>query len=110
MRKLVALEPDVYEKLKEPKGNIETRILSDLDRQMNEILQSPRPVHEKVKLYNQVLQKSQLYEKKKRKPKEVIVKEKLSPLLKKGIVKKVKKRSARAKRILEHIKGQKNVD
>ena len=107
MRKLVALEPEVYEKLKKTKGNIETRILSDLDRQMDEILKSPCPDHEKVKLHNQVLQKSQLYENKKRKPKEVIVKEKPSPLLEKDIVKKVKKRSAHAKRILEHIKRQK---
>ena len=103
------MEPEVYEKLKEPKGNIETKILSDLDHQMDEILKSLRPDHEKVKLYNQVLQKSQLYEKKKRKPKEVIVKEKPSPLLEKVIVKKAK-RSAHAKRILEHINRQKNVD
>ena len=54
MRKLVALEPEVYEKLKEPKRNIETKILSDLDKQMNEILISQYPDHEKVKLYNQV--------------------------------------------------------
>ena len=41
------------------------------------------------------------------KPEEVIINEKPSPLVEKDMVKKVKKRSARAKLILEHIKGQK---
>ena len=40
----------------------------------------------------------------------MIVKEKPPPLPEKDIVKKVKKRLARANRILEHIKEQKNVD
>ena len=110
MRKLVALEPEVYEKLKEPKGNIETKILSDLDKQMNEILISQYPDHEKVKLYNQGLQKSRFYEKKRHKPKEGILKEKTLPLLEKDIIKKVKRKPVRAKRILDRMKKQENVN
>ena len=45
--------------------------------------------------------------KNKGKPEEVIINEKPSPLVEKDMVKKVKKRSVRAKLILEHIKGQK---
>ena len=41
MRKLIALEPEVYEKLKYKAPD--KKVLSDLDRKMQEILQSNRP-------------------------------------------------------------------
>ena len=56
------------------------------------------------------MQKSRFYEKKRHKPKEVILKEKTLPLLEKDIIKKVKRKPVRAKRILERIKKQDNVD
>ena len=62
MRKLIALEPEVYEKLKHETPN--KKVLSDLDRKMQEILQSNKPDSEKVTLYNQALQKSKLFLKK----------------------------------------------
>ena len=45
MRKLVALEPQVYEKLKEGVGRVETPILNNLDQEMQVILNSQRPAH-----------------------------------------------------------------
>ena len=47
MRKLVVLELRVYKKLKAGAGQIESCVLSDLDRQMETILNSQRPAHEK---------------------------------------------------------------
>ena len=38
MRKLVALEPRVYEKLKEGTGQIETPIFNNLDQEMQTIM------------------------------------------------------------------------
>ena len=64
MRKLVALEPAVYEKLKEGAGRIESRVLGDLDRQMQTVLHSQQPEHEKINLYNSILEKAARYEKK----------------------------------------------
>ena len=64
MRKLVVLEPRVYEKLKAGAGQIESRVLSDLDRQMETILNSQRPAHEKIAFYHDALQKSEQLEKK----------------------------------------------
>ena len=63
MRKLVALEPAVYEKLKEEAGRIESRVLGDLDRQMQTVLHSQQPEHEKINLYNSILEKAARYEK-----------------------------------------------
>ena len=61
MRRLVALEPEIYEKLK---SHIpERRILSEIDRKMEEILNSDLPENEKLQLYNEALQKSMLFAK-----------------------------------------------
>ena len=59
---------------------------------MDKIFKFPRSDYENVKLYNQVLQKLQLYEKKKRKPKEATLKQKPSPQLEIDEVKKSKKK------------------
>ena len=64
MRKLVALEPQVYEKLKEGVERVETPILNNLDQEMQAILNSQRPAHEKLQLYDTALQKSEQFEKK----------------------------------------------
>ena len=64
MRKLVALEPAVFEKLKEGAGRIESRVLCDLYRQMQTILHFQQPKHVKINLYNLILEKAALYEKK----------------------------------------------
>ena len=64
MRKLVALEPAVYEKLKKGAGQIESHVLGDLDRQMQTVLHSQQPEHEKINLYNSILEKAARYEKK----------------------------------------------
>ena len=50
MRKLVALEPQVYEKLKDGVERMETPILNNLDQEMQAILNSQRPAHEKLRL------------------------------------------------------------
>ena len=60
----MALELQVYEKLKKGSGQIETPILNNLDQEMQTILNSQRPAHEKLQLYNVVLQKSEQLEKK----------------------------------------------
>ena len=60
----MALEPAVYEKLKEGAGRIESRVLGDLDRQMQTILHSQQPEHEKINLYYSILQKAVRHEKK----------------------------------------------
>ena len=64
MRKLVALEPQVYEKLKEGVGGVETPILNNLDQEMQVILNSQRLAHEKLRLYDVALRKSEQFEKK----------------------------------------------
>ena len=97
MRKLVVLEPQVYEKLK-PRQNVEERILSDLDQQMNKILTSTLSEHEKVKLYNEALQKSRFFEKKRRPQK---TKEK--PIPESTLLKGYKK-PAHARRVLRAVR------
>ena len=64
MRKLIALEPEVYEKLKNKHQVTDKKVLSELDAKMQEILTSNRPDSEKVTLYNEALQKSKLFLKK----------------------------------------------
>ena len=73
MNKLMALQPEVYQKLKQqaesvvPKpahARVETKVLSQLDEEMQQILNSQRSDRENVKLYNSVLQKSKLFRKK----------------------------------------------
>ena len=60
----MALGPAVCEKLKEGARRIESRVLGDLDRQMQTILHSQRPEYEKIKLCNSILQKAPQHEKK----------------------------------------------
>jgi len=67
MKKHVVLEPQVHEKLNPQ--NVEERVLSDLDKRMEEILNSKLPMHEKIELYYETLQKSKLYKKSKPNPK-----------------------------------------
>ena len=64
MRKLVVLESRVYKKLKAGAGQIESCVLSGLHRQMETILNSQRPAHEKMAFYHDALQKSEQLEKK----------------------------------------------
>ena len=54
----------MYEKLKEGAERIESRVLGDLDGQMQTILHSQQPEHEKTNLYNSILEKAARYEKK----------------------------------------------
>ena len=102
MRKLIALEPEVYEKLKHETPD--KKVLSDLDRKMQEILQSNRPDSEKVTLYNEALQKSKLFLKKSQ-PKTPVKK----PLSDKVVLKRYKK-CARVKKLLKEAKSKKNLD
>ena len=102
MRRLVVLEPDVYQRLKE-KQSTEKKIISDLDRQMQEILNSDISEEEKVRLYNQALQKSLFFEKK---PSELKVNQ---PTTESTILKKFDRtKKPRAKKILEAIKENKS--
>ena len=64
MRKLIALESEVYEKLRNKHEIAGKKVLSKLDAEMQEILTSNRPDSEKITLYNKVLQKSNLFLKK----------------------------------------------
>ena len=80
MRRLVALEPEIYEKLK--RHTPKRQILSEIDRKMEEILNSDLPENEKLKLYKETLQKSMLFAKKSRpKPQPVVYQEKKNLLL-----------------------------
>ena len=56
MRKLIALEPEVYAKLFPEK-----KALSDLDQKMHKILTSNRPDSKKITLHNKALQKSKVF-------------------------------------------------
>ena len=85
---------------------VEDRILSDFDRQMQDVLNSQKSPHEKIMLYNDILRKSGVYEKKRR-AKCVQKKEKLP---KKEILKHFKKsKSKKVKQILSEIENQKNI-
>ena len=64
MRKLIALEPELYEKLKNKHEVADKKVFSKLDAKMQEILTSNRPDSKKVTLYNEALQKSKLFLKK----------------------------------------------
>ena len=47
MRKLIVLEPEVYEKLKNKHQVTDKKVLSELDAKMQEILTSNRPTARK---------------------------------------------------------------
>ena len=68
MKKLIALEPEVYHSLtsKTTHEKPEKKILSELDTKMQEILNSDLPAAEKMQLYNEALQKSKYFNKKRR--------------------------------------------
>ena len=104
MKKLIALEPEVYQALKQGRHEpIEKKILSDLDVQMNEILNSNKTDSEKATLYNQVLQRSNLIRRKSKSKQD-----KETKLADSAILSKFKKRT-RAKKLLEKVKQQKNL-
>ena len=113
MNKLIALQLKVYQKLKQqaesavPKPahrSVETKVLSQLDEEMQQILNSQRSDREKVKLYYRVLQKSKLFRKKVRRPQTTLQK----PVSENDILKKFKKK-ARVKKLLSEIKKHKNL-
>ena len=88
-----------------PQG-VEDRILSDFDRQMQAVLKSQKPSHEKILLHNDILRKSGVYEKKQR-ARRVQKKKKLP---KKEILKHFKKsKNKKVKQILSGIENQKNI-
>ena len=89
MRKLIASEPEVYEKLVPEK-----KALSDLDQKMHKILISNRPDSKKITLYNEAFQKSKVFLKKIQ-PKTSARK----PLFENAVLKQYKKR-VRAKKLL----------
>ena len=59
---MVSLQLEVYQHLKD--GKPPKKILSDLDRSMQEILEKSLPDYEKIELYNEALQKSRLFTRK----------------------------------------------
>ena len=106
MKKLIALEPEVYHSLtsKTTHEKPEKKIFSELDTKMQEILNSDLPAAEKMQLYNEALQKSKLFQQKTQaKSKRV---EKLSDS---AILSKVRKKT-KARQLLKNIKEQKNLD
>ena len=103
MRKLIALEPKVYEKLKNKHEVTDKKVLSELDAKMQEILTSNRPDSEKVTLYNEALQKSKLFLKKLQ-PKTV-----KKPLSESAMLKRFKKRT-KAKKLFKDATSKKNLD
>ena len=104
MRKLVALEPRIYDSLK--RQPLQEKIVSDLDQQMREILESQVPEAEKITLYNEALQKSRLFLK--RKLNQVVPPESKS-LSETSVLKPFPKKRAAAKKILNSIKAKKNL-
>ena len=97
MNKSIALQPKIYQKLKQqaesaiPKPahtSVEAKVLSQLDEETQQILNSQRPDREKMKLYNSVLQKSKLIRKKVQRPQTILQK----PVSENDILKKFKKK------------------
>ena len=115
MKKLIALEPEVYEQLKQKEIKstthtpAEKKILSEIDIKMQEILNSNKSDNEKIKLYNQALQKSRVFLKKSQsKPKQVFMKDD-KKFSESALLTKFRKR-AKAKKVLQNIKKQKALD
>ena len=99
MRKLIALELEVYAKLAPEK-----KALSNLNQKMHKILTSNRPDSEKITLYNEALQKSKVFLKK--------FQLKMSarkPLSENAVLKRYKKR-VRAKKLLKDATSKKNLN
>lgn len=104
MKRLIALEPEVYETLKINKHERpEKKILSELDSQMQNILQSHQPDSVKITLYNEALQKSKLFQKKTQLKTDV-----KAPLAESSILKTFRKR-VKAKKVLDSFKDKRNL-
>ena len=102
----MVLEATTYEKLTlEHKRKLKEKILSNLDKRMKEILALKVPAHQKMQLYNEVLQKLQLYMKKTRRRETI----KLQPLSETDIVKGYRK-TAQFRKILKAIRDNKSFD
>ena len=104
MRKLIALQPEVYEKLKNKHQVTDKKVLSELDAKMQEILTFNRPDSKKVTLYNEALQKSKLFLKKFQ-PKTPVKK-----LLSESAVLKHFKKRTKAKKLFKDATSKKNLD
>ena len=107
MKKLIALEPEVYHSLtsKTTHEKPEKKILSELDTKMQEILNSDLPAAEKMQLYNEALQKSKLFQQKTQAKSKPV--EKLSDS---AILSKVRKKTIFKRQLLKNIKEQNNLD
>lgn len=110
MRQLIALEPEVYRRLKNHE-TVEQKIVSDLDKEMQQILDSSLSQEQKIKLYNQALQKVLHFEKKSPNP-EVVLKTKQEPVTETTILKSFPDHTKRkrAKKVLEDIKENKSAE
>ena len=66
MKKLIALEPEVYHSLTSKRNykKHEKKNLPELDTKMQEILNSDLPAAKKMQLYNEAIQKSKLFQQK----------------------------------------------
>ena len=104
MRKLIALEPEVYEKLKNKHQVTDKKVLFELNAKMQEIVTSNRPDSEKVTLYNEALQKSKLFLKTFQ-PKTV-----KKPLSESAVLKRFKKRTTNKKNLDWDEDGQMLLD
>ena len=104
MRKLIALEPRVYDALK--RRPLPEKIVSDLDQRMREILNSQGSESEKMALYNEALQKSRLFLKRKRNEDTALEDTTLNEAT---VLKPFTKKRAKAKKILNSIKSKKNL-
>ena len=106
MKKLIALEPEVHHNLtsKTSHEKSEKKILSDLDTKMQGILNSDLPAAEKMRLYNEALQKSKLFQQKTQAKLKQVEKLSNSALLAKF------RKKTKARQLLKNIKEQKNLD
>ena len=104
MRKLIALEPRVYDSLK--RRPLPEKIVSDLDQRMREILNSQGSESEKMTLYNEALQKSRLFLKRKLNEDTALEDTSLNEAT---VLKPFTKKRAKAKKILNSIKSKKNL-
>ena len=104
MKKLIVLEPEVYEKLKNKHKDTDKKVLSQLDAKMEEILTFNRPDSEKVTLYNEALQKPKLFLKNFQ-PKTTVKK----PLSESTVLKRFKKQT-KAKKLFKDATSKKNLD
>ena len=104
MRNLIALEPEVYEKLKNKHKVTDKKVLFELDAEMQKILTFNRPDSKKITLYNEALQKSKLFLKKFQ-PETPVKK----PLSESAVLKRFKKRT-KAKNYSKTPQAKRNSD